>query len=187
VPFSVNELLLLLPGPIRVSLEAVRDFLELGGDVLLLIFVLLFVLWGLMLERVLYLYGAHRREVARALRAWEARGERRSWHAHQVRVQLVSAVAQGLERNLKLIQALVALCPLLGLLGTVTGMIEVFEVMAISGSGNARSMAAGVSKATVPTMAGMVAALSGLFVSSWLQRKAERERALLGEHMTMDH
>ena len=107
MPFSVNELLLLLPGPIRVSLEAVRDFLELGGDVLLLIFVLLFVLWGLMLERVLYLYGAHRREVARALRAWEARGERRSWHAHQVRVQLVSAVAQGLERNLKLIQALV--------------------------------------------------------------------------------
>ena len=47
----------------------------------------------------------------------------------------------------------------MGLMGTVTGMIEVFDVMAISGSGNPRSMAAGVSKATVPTMAGMVAAL----------------------------
>ncbi|HEY5790262.1 MAG TPA: MotA/TolQ/ExbB proton channel family protein [Gammaproteobacteria bacterium] len=185
--FSVTELLFALPEPLRVSLEAVRDFLELGGDVLLVIALLLFVLWGLMLERLFYLYGAHRRLTRQALRAWEARPERRSWHAHQVRVQLVSAVSQGLERNLALIQALVALCPLLGLLGTVTGMIEVFEVMAISGSGNARSMAAGVSKATVPTMAGMVAALSGVFMSTWLQRKAQRERALLGEHMTMDH
>ena len=49
--------------------------------------------------------------------------------------------------RLRRIRALVALCPMLGLLGTVTGMIEVFDVMAIAGSGNARGMAAGVSKA----------------------------------------
>ena len=54
---------------------------------------------------------------------------------------------------------------MLGLLGTVTGMIEVFDVMAISGSGNARGMAGGVSQATLPTMAGMVAALSGMIFS----------------------
>ena len=48
-------------------------------------------------------------------------------------------------------------------------------------------MAAGVSKATVPTMAGMVAALSGVAVYAWLQRRAQREKALLAEHMTMDH
>ena len=66
-------------------------------------------------------------------------------------------------------------------------MIEVFEVMALSGSGNPRSMAAGVSKATVPTMAGMVAALSGVAMSAYLQSKLIRERALLGEHMTSDH
>ena len=59
--------------------------------------------------------------------------------------------------------------------------------MAVSGSGNARSMAAGVSKATIPTMAGMVAALSGIALSTWLQRKARTERALLAEHMTLDH
>jgi biopolymer transport protein ExbB len=66
-------------------------------------------------------------------------------------------------------------------------MIEVFEVMALSGSGNPRSMSAGVSKATIPTMAGMVAALSGVAMSTYLQRRVVRERALLGEHMTMDH
>ncbi len=86
-----------------------------------------------------------------------------------------------------MIQACVALCPLLGLLGTVTGMIEVFHVMASSGTSNARAMAGGVSKATVPTMAGMVAALSALFVSFWLQRQHVRERELLAEHMTLDH
>jgi len=48
-------------------------------------------------------------------------------------------------------------------------------------------MAGGVSKATIPTMAGMVAALSGLFVSVWLQSKANKEIELLDEHLTMDH
>ena len=54
-------------------------------------------------------------------------------------------------------------------------MIEVFDVMAISNSGNARAMAAGVSQATVSTMAGMVSALSGLYFSARLQRRAEKE------------
>ncbi len=185
--FSFSDFLLLLPEPLRLSLESVQGFVELGGDVLLAIGLLTFVMWGLILERMIYVYTRHRDEWLDAIKQWEARAERRSWHAHQVREQLISAVAMGLERNLPLIKSMVALCPLLGLLGTVTGMIEVFEVMSISGSGNPRSMAAGVSKATIPTMAGMVAALSGVFMNAWLQRKAQRERALLSEHMTMDH
>ncbi len=169
------------------QLGAVRDFFELGGDVLLLIGLLTLFMWCLIFERALY-FGLRYPGIARsAVAAWEARGERRSWHAHQVREYLVSTVNQELERNMPLIRTCVALCPLMGLLGTVTGMIEVFEVMAISGSGNPRSMAAGVSKATVPTMAGMVAALSGVAMSAWLQRKVIRERDLLAEHMTMDH
>jgi len=53
-------------------------------------------------------------------------------------------------------------------------MVEVFDVMAITGSGNARAMAGGISKATLPTMAGMVVALSGLFFTSSLERRASR-------------
>ena len=71
-------------------------------------------------------------------------------------------------------------------MGTVTGMIEVFDVMAISGSGNARSMASGVSKATIPTMAGMVGALSGVFASTWLTRKVKTERAHLEDQIQLD-
>jgi biopolymer transport protein ExbB len=62
-------------------------------------------------------------------------------------------------------------------------MVEVFEVMAISGSGSPRSMASGVSKATIPTMAGMVAALSGVAMATYLQRKASRERELLADNL----
>ena len=76
---------------------------------------------------------------------------------------------------------------LLGLLGTVTGMISVFEVMAVSGTGNARSMAAGVSRATIPTMAGMVGALSGVFLVTVLTRTVKRRIQFLEDEMTMDH
>jgi biopolymer transport protein ExbB len=89
--------------------------------------------------------------------------------------------------NLDMITALVALCPLMGLLGTVTGMIEVFGVLANTGGGDAKSMAGGVSKATIPTMAGMVAAISGVFASTYLTRIADNEKALFADHLTMDH
>ena len=169
------------------ALEAIRDFFELGGDVLVLIAILTLAMWGLIFERLIYIATAHPRNTRTALAHWESRSERQSWYAHQIREQLISTVSQGLERNMGLIKTCVALCPLMGLLGTVTGMIEVFEVMAISGSGNPRSMASGVSKATVPTMAGMVAALSGVAMSAYLQRKVIRERTLLGDHLTMDY
>lgn len=164
-------------------LEAVRDFVELGGDVLLLVGVVAFAMWVLIIERLFYLNTRHAALARAALAEWEARTEWRSWGALQVRQRLISRVSQALESSLPLIGTCVALCPLIGLLGTVTGMIEVFEVMALSGSGNPRSMAAGVSKATLPTMAGMVAALSGIFVNAWLKRRAQRERGRLGERM----
>ena len=86
-----------------------------------------------------------------------------------------------------MIKTLVALAPLFGLMGTVTGMIEVFNIMAVTGGGDAKSMAGGVSKATIPTMAGMVAALSGVFANTYVTQIAERESVLLEDHLTTDH
>ncbi len=100
---------------------------------------------------------------------------------------MISQVSSLAERNIALIQTCVALCPLLGLLGTVTGMIEVFQVMALSGSGNPRSMASGVAKATIPTMAGMVAALSGVAMQAYLQNKVTSERELITDELDIRH
>ena len=167
------------------ALETIRNFLELGGPVLVVIGVLTLFMWALIIERVVYIRGAHRKISAAAQQLWENRADHTSWNAHQIRARLISVVSSHMERNIALIQTCVALCPLLGLLGTVWGMIEVFEVMAISGSGNPRSMASGVSKSTIPTMAGMVAALSGIAMSTYLQRKASRERELISDHLVI--
>jgi len=167
------------------ALETIRNFMELGGDVLFVIGFLTLFMWILIVERLLYLRTGHKRLAGVAQQLWEAREDHKSWNAHQIRSRLISQVSSQVERNIPLIQTCVALCPLLGLLGTVTGMVEVFEVMAISGSGNPRSMAGGVSKATIPTMAGMVAALSGVAMATYLQRKAARERELLADHLVV--
>jgi biopolymer transport protein ExbB len=63
----------------------------------------------------------------------------------------------------------------------------VFDVMAISGSGNTRAMASGVSKATIPTMAGMVGALSGVFLITMITRSIETRVETLEDDLTMDH
>ena len=156
-------------------LETIRDFIELGGNVLFVIGLLTLFMWALIIERIVYLRVGHKKAVKLAVEIWENRTDHSSWNAHQIRSRLISVIGRHIEKNIGLIQTCVALCPLLGLLGTVTGMVEVFEVMAISGSGNPRSMASGVSKATIPTMAGMVAALSGVYFGTWLEHKAATE------------
>lgn len=155
--------------------EAIRDFMELGGDVLWAILALTFVMWMLIIERFWYFRTAHQQLAGQIAASWDAREDTTSWYAHRIREALISQVHESLNASVPMLKTLVALCPLLGLLGTVTGMISVFDVMAFSGGGNARGMAAGVSKATLPTMAGMVAALSGLFFSNMIERYVYRE------------
>ena len=154
---------------------SIRDFLELGGDVLYGIMATVFLMWTFILERLWYFYRVHPGEKHKILTDWETRADTSSWYARRIREQLISQTSIALKRNVGLIKALIAICPLLGLLGTVTGMVSVFDVMTFAGTGNARAMAAGVSKATVPTMAGMVAALSGVYFGTWLEHKAATE------------
>ena len=172
---------------ISESITAIREFLDTGGVVLNYIGVLIFLMWVLILERIFYLFFAYKSFKKSMIAKWQARPERESWNSIQIRDAMISRARLSLNQSLPTIQAFVALCPLLGLLGTVTGMIEVFDVMAISGSGNARSMSSGVSKATIPTMAGMVGALSGVFASTWLKRTAKKETELLEDKLVLDH
>ena len=169
------------------AINALRSFLDTGGQVLLVIGVLIFAMWLLILERFIYLFGLYRQQRKEVIASWKARSEHNSWNAEQIKQAQISRIGIKLNTNLPYIGVMVALCPLLGLLGTVTGMIEVFNVMAITGTGSARSMAAGVSKATIPTMAGMVGALSGVFAVTFLQRKAKREVELLEDKLLLDH
>jgi biopolymer transport protein ExbB len=166
--------------------EAIRDFLELGGPVLVVIAWTIFIMWALILERIWFLRSRLGRLTSAALATWRARPEHQSWEALRIRELLISNVKMAANARLPMIQTLVALCPLLGLLGTVTGMIQVFDAMAAVGTGNARAMASGVSMATVPTMAGMVGALSGVLLVSILNGWARRRVELFHDHMFTD-
>lgn len=169
------------------ALESIRGFMSAGGNVLWLIAILTFFMWAMAIERILFFRAGLREEAAKALALWEGRPERKSWNAHQIRTALISRVKEKINQSLPMIQTMVALAPLLGLLGTVTGMIEVFHVMAVTGGGDAKQMAGGVSRATIPTMAGMVAALSGVFVNTYVTRVAVREGQLIEDSLTTDH
>ncbi|TGD74598.1 MotA/TolQ/ExbB proton channel family protein [Mangrovimicrobium sediminis] len=158
-----------------------RDFLDKGGDVLYAILLLSIWLWWLILERFWYYFREHDGEVAQALASWDERADQRSWLALTQRRGMISEVEVKMLRNLGLIPALIALLPMFGLLGTVTGMIQVFDVMAFMGSGNPRAMADGVSAATIPTMAGMVVALIAIPFASQLDRRYRREKQRLAE------
>ncbi|MFZ5608202.1 MAG: MotA/TolQ/ExbB proton channel family protein [Pseudomonadota bacterium] len=166
--------------------DTVRLFMERGGPVLYLIFGIITVMLALVLERIIYFRTAYRREASRVLQTWEARADHKSWYAHKIRTAMISQIRQEVNRNVGLIKTLVAICPLSGLLGTVTGMIVVFQVMAFFGSGNARAMASGVSMATIPTMAGMVGALIGVFASTFVERAAEKRLEALEDSLTME-
>jgi len=169
------------------ALESIRAFIAAGGPVLYGIAGLTFFMWTLIFERAWYFRFGLPADVNATVNAWEARAERQSWRAKQVRRALLSRTRQKIEQNLGLIKVCVSLCPLLGLLGTVTGMIVVFHVMAVTGGGDAKSMAGGVSRATIPTMAGMVAAISGVFANIYVTRMANREAHLLEDRLTTDH
>lgn len=165
---------------------AIRTFFEAGGNVLFLIAGATFFMWALIFERWWFYATDHKGDVARALTYWEGRTERTSWNAHRIRERLISEVNNRLTLNLGFIKTLISLLPLLGLLGTVTGMVSVFEAMTYSG-GNARSMAAGVSMATIPTMSGMVATLSGVLANTFIVSKFASESQFMEDTLTMDH
>ena len=149
------------------------DFLDRGGPVLYGILIICVMLWTLILERLWFFYRTMPVRIRVYREDWAARQERSSWTARQIRSYMISQFKLETQTWLSFITLLIAICPLMGLLGTVTGMISVFDVLAITGTGNARAMAAGISKATLPTMAGLLIALTGLYFKARFQRLAQ--------------
>jgi len=90
-----------------------------------------------------------------------------------------------LERSLTLLAAAAGVAPLLGLLGTVTGMIETFEIITQHGTGNPRLLSGGISVALITTQLGLLVAVPLLLGHAWASRAVERRQALLEEGRTV--
>jgi biopolymer transport protein ExbB len=87
--------------------------------------------------------------------------------------ETVMSVVSKLDDNLTIIGVLAKVSPLLGLLGTVTGMIVTFDIISVFGAGNARAMAGGISEALITTQTGLIIAIPGLYAHNFLTRRAE--------------
>jgi len=157
-----------------LGMTGLQEFLARGGPVLLAIMAATFVMWALILERLFYFRFAHKAVADEAVSQWRSRSDTKSTFAHWVKDKLVSEVRQKAQANVSFTKAMVALAPLLGLLGTVTGMVTVFDNMAITDGADAKALSRGVSQATIPTMAGMVASISGILFTSGMDQKVRR-------------
>jgi biopolymer transport protein ExbB len=183
--------------------EVILDYLDQGGWVMLPLVGVSLVMWAMILERW---YELHQLvsgdlEVPAVLAA--LRGEAQPPASGGLRAQLVQGflaersgrerldreilalcakrLDERLEGRHEAISVLAAVAPLLGLLGTVLGMIETFQVIAFFGTGNARAMAGGISVALVTTQTGLLVAIPGLIFGGRLRDRAELLRLRLAE------
>ncbi|PIF04575.1 MAG: biopolymer transporter ExbB [Arcobacter sp.] len=153
---------------IDIYLDELIRFFSRGGSVLYIVFTIAFFLWGLLIDRFIYLYFSFKKIKQSILQNLKENTYDMRFK-NEIHTYIVEDMRLELSKGLDFIKTLIIVCPLVGLLGTVTGMIEVFDVMSLLGNSDVKSMANGVSMATIPTMAGMVIALSGIL----FERKLE--------------
>ena len=162
-----------------------REFFEAGGPVLWGILLVTMIMWTLIIERFWYFRNLMPALSNKALNQWNDISNKGDWFSMRIRDQIISEVSAETRKFILTIETMMQILPLLGLLGTVVGMIKVFDVMTFFGTGNARLMASGVSQATIPTMAGLVAAISGVYIANLLKRKAEDEINKIADQLTI--
>ena len=104
------------------GLKVVSEFVEMGGPVLLLIGGLLFLMWTLIFERVFYFNFGLKKDLDSVVDTWRQRDDKKSWYARRIRDAVISESVMKITQNMGLIKTLVAMAPMLGLLGTVTAV-----------------------------------------------------------------
>jgi len=164
------------------------QYLQSGGIVMVPLLILSFLMWVLIFRKLSELY-SHARSQNLAQRSanaekasdqtWQSDiladfNEQRTFNA-ELDKKLVQKIIQqhssGLEEHVQTIFVLASTAPLLGLIGTVTGMITTFEAISRFGAGNARALASGISEALITTQSGLIVAIPGLFMGNFIKRR----------------
>lgn len=176
----------------------ISDYMRSGGVVMVPLIIVSIIMWVLIINRTLFFRKLYQKNMSRKLAAEFIRKnnvpdqhfykgavallvreflKRRSRQPEldvHILDETVMALVTSLEKYLAVIGILAAAAPLLGLLGTVTGMIATFDIIAVFGTGNAKAMAGGISEALITTQTGLLIAIPGLYMSNFLKRRAER-------------
>lgn len=173
------------------------DLMTAGGPVMTPLFVVSVVMWTLIIHRTFYFRRLYRKNMPRKAAAGCIRDNRRpdptkyrgavamlvnefmsrrsglAETDRNILDESVMYLVASLDRHLTLIAVLARIAPLLGLLGTVTGMIATFDIISVFGTGNVRGMADGISQALITTQTGLLVAIPGLYMSHFLRQRAE--------------
>lgn len=163
---------------------AVVTIVTTGGQITFWILVACVTMWTIIIERYRYFKHVLPREAEEMLKQWHARKNHKSWFSRQIRRAMISRLSVGMTKNFQVLRVLVPMCPLLGLLGTIIGMLEVFDSMAAMGSADARSMASGISQAMICALTGLAVSLTGLYPVYYFQSRARVESELLADKFT---
>lgn len=163
---------------------AITELFREGGPFVVAIFASGVLMWGLFLERYLFFSTVLPWQSKEMLEIWRSRADHTSWCSRQIRQMMISKINAGMTSNFPLMQVLVPMSPLLGLVGTVTGMLEVFSSMAIRGSADARTMAGGVSTAMICTMTGLAVSITGLYPVHYFRNRARHETELFSDKLS---
>lgn len=168
------------------TITGVAGFMTRSGSALAWLFVATCVLWAVIAERLLYYGAGSRNDIFRALEFWRARKERKSWYARKIRIAMLSQVGLNLTRGLTVVRTLTVVCPMIGLLGTLLALIAIFDRISLIGADDVPGLAAALSYAAIPAMAGMVVALSGVFALFYLRRRATHAVTVLEDRLGLD-
>ena len=176
----------------------IEDYLQTGGVVMLPLVLVSLVMWLLIMDRAIFFRRLHHKNMSfqtawEHVRAGRMPDPKRFGGAVSLLVarfnaarcgnpaldrfildETVLCINRAMDAYLSVIAVLAAVAPLLGLLGTVTGMITTFDVLAVFGTGNARAMAGGISEALITTQTGHgpLVAIPGLYMQGFLRRRA---------------
>lgn len=156
-----------------------------GGPFVVWIFAAGVLMWAIIAERYWYFARVLPRQAAEMQAVWNSRADHGSWCARQIRQAMISRLNSAMTAGFPVLQVLVPMSPLLGLIGTVSGMLEVFDSMALRGNADARSMASGVSEAMLCTMTGLAVSITGLYPVHYFKTRTARETELLADRFTV--
>lgn len=165
--------------------RGIAELADQGGPFVVWIFLAGVLMWGLIFERIWYFWRVLPRQVADTRAKWDARSDHSSWCARQIREAMISRVNVSMTNGLGVMAVLVPMSPLLGLIGTVTGMLQVFSSIALLGNADARAMAAGVSAAMICTISGLAVSISGLYPVYYFRRRVAHETELLADELSL--
>ena len=139
------------------------DLISRGGPVLYLLFLLTLLIFVVLINKYYFVLVDKKYWYTNKLDRFCALHPPETIKLYNVEKTFLSEFRRDSMAGVKLLDGMIGMCPMIGLLGTVYGMIEVFEVLSFLGTGNPRAMSSGVAKATIPTMASMVITLFGLY------------------------